>query len=438
MDSMLIKAGKLKEALTDFVFDAEGELAVALETFSAEQMTRATQQEMNQRNLLVDRFMFEGKVGQKTPIDLFLENNTDLSDTEQQLIQRWHQSFIGLFEIITILDDGFELMNWTTAKHYIVKPNDLKMLESMKRYKIGEILLTQIAPINEHYWMFSSPYTTLGRLGKPKLAVAIGNFKQNYGNHLYSDAPDLLIQAWTSVEKSHQEFIRFFGSDEITLPGYQLNQKFAEFQNASLQDKLEATGLDGTKTIQDLAQEAGISSDEIESVAAEMGVDPTVLNSQKITKMVQPKLELPANLKKAEQVTAFSHPRWGQSFLENYSELKKLLETEDKQSVTNTEALVMQYLKSSEINFLVWQKIIRQYPKQLEKVLRNVLNRPTFILEKDLSTLMKEFKKPTEPELPETASVPLHLHTLFQEAVLEVNKDKSKNKASKKTSTKGF
>lgn len=51
---------------------------------------------------------------------------------------------------------------------------------------------------------------------------------------------------------------------------------------------------------------------------------------------------------------------------------------------------------------------------------------------------MKEFKKPTEPELPESASVPLHLHNLFQEAVLEVNKDKSKNKASKKPSTKGF
>lgn len=438
MDSMLIRAGKLKEALTDFVFDAEGELAVALETFSAEQMARATQQEMNQRNLLVDRFMFEGKVGQKTPIDLFLENNTDLSETDQELIQRWHQSFIGLFEILTILDDGFELMNWTTAKHYIVKPSDPKKLESMKRYKIGEILLTQIAPINEHYWMFSSPCTTLGRLGKPKLAVAIGNFKQNYGNHLYSDAPDLLVQAWTSVEKSHQDFIKFFGSDEITLPGYQLNQKFAEFQNASLQEKLEATGLDGTKTIQDLAQEAGISSDEIESVATEMGVDITILNSQKITKMVQPKLELPASLKKAEQVTAFSHPRWGQSFLPNYSELKKLLETQDPQSVTNAEALVMQYLKSSEINFLVWQKLVSQYPKQLENVLRNVLNRPTFVLEQDLSTLMKEFKKPTEPELPESASVPLHLHNLFQEAVLEVNKDKSKNKASKKPSSKGF
>ncbi|PSF36174.1 hypothetical protein C7H19_14350 [Aphanothece hegewaldii CCALA 016] len=437
MDSMLLRAGKLKEALTDFVFDAEGELAVALETFSAEQMATATQQEMNQRNLLVDRFIFEGKVGQKTPIALFIEHNTDLSQEDQQLIQRWHKSFIGLFEIIAILDDGFELMNWTTAKHYIVKPNNPKILESMKRYKIGEILLTQIAPVDD-YWMFSSPCTTLGRLGKPKLAVAIGNFKQNYGNHLYSDAPDLLEQAWKSVEKSHQDFINFFGSDEITLPGYQLNQKFAEYQNANLQEKLEASGLDGSKTIQDLAQEAGISSDEIDSIAAEMGVDATALNSNKITKMVQPKLELPPHLKKAEQVTAFSHPRWGQSFLANYSEFKKSLLLEDEQSVKKSEGLVMEYLKSSEISFFVWEKLVTQYSKQIESLLQKVLNSPNFDLEIDLKSLMKEFKKPIEPVLPESASVPIHLHTLFQDAVMEVNKDKSKNKSSKKTTNKGF
>lgn len=437
MDAILERAGRLKDALTDFVFDAEGELAVALETFSAEQMALATQQEMNQRNLLVDRFISEGKVGQQTPIELFLENNTDLSASDQQMLKGWEKSFLGLFEIMAFLVDGFELMNWTTAKHYIVKATSPKMLEGMKRYKIGEIILTQIAPLDD-YWIFSSPCITLGRLGKPKLAVAIGNFKQNYSNHLYSDAPDLLAEAWKSVEKAHQDFVQFFGSDEITLPGYQLNQKFAEFQNTNLQEKLEATGLDGTKTIQDLAEEAGISSEEIETVANEMGVDPTALNSQKITKMVQPKMELPAHLKKAEQVTAFSDPRWGQNFLANYSEFKNLIATEDSQNNPQAEVLVMQYLKSPEIHFGIWRKLVKLYPKQLEKLLQKVLNRPTFDLEKDLHSLFKEFKKPTEPVLPETASVPIHLHNLFQDAVIEVNKDKSKNKTPKKAAKKGF
>jgi hypothetical protein len=438
MDAILERAGELRELLSDFVFDAGGDLAVALETFSAEQMARATQQEMNQRNLLVDRFITEGTVGGKTPIALFLASHPDLTQSDRRLVSRWEDSFLGIFEILAILEDGFELMNWTTAKHYTVKPNNRKTQESMKRYKVGEILLTQIAPVTDGVWMFSSPCTTLGRLGKPKLAVAIGNFKKNYGNHLYSDAPDLLEQAWRSVEKSHHDFIQFFGSDRITLSGYQLNQKFAELQAANLQEKLEASGLDGSKSIEELAREAGVSSEEIDAVAAEMGVDAKRLNSSKIGKMVQPKLELPPHLKKAEQVTAFSHPRWGQSFLPTYSEFKKILESEDWRSVPNAETLVRQYLKSPEVNFSIWQKLSLQYPELLEQILQEVLQRPTLKLPQDLPVLMEEYQKPTEPELPESASVPLHLHNLFQDAVVEVNQDKSKGKVGKKPSSKGF
>jgi len=38
----------------------------------------------------------------------------------------------------------------------------------------------------------------MGKLGS-KLAVAIGNFKENYKTALYSDAPELLEQAWQSA-----------------------------------------------------------------------------------------------------------------------------------------------------------------------------------------------------------------------------------------------
>jgi len=38
-----------------------------------------------------------------------------------QPVSGWQRSFIGLFAVTQILPDGFELMNWLTAKHYIVK-----------------------------------------------------------------------------------------------------------------------------------------------------------------------------------------------------------------------------------------------------------------------------------------------------------------------------
>jgi hypothetical protein len=54
-----------------------------------------------------------------------------------------------------------------------------------------------------------------------------------------------------------------------------------------------------------------------------------------------------------------------------------------------------------------------------------------------LDGLLQESQKPLKPELPEIASVPIHLHELFQEALAEVQKSKPKDKGKKKPK-KGF
>ncbi|MDX2243115.1 MAG: hypothetical protein NW224_20740 [Leptolyngbyaceae cyanobacterium bins.302] len=432
MNDRLNRAHELKQALTDFVLDAEGELAVALEKFSAEQLSRSQQQDMHQRSLVVDRFLIEGTVGDSTPIQLFLAEEPDLSTADRQLVQGWQRGFVGLFEVVQILPDGFELMNWTTTKHYTVKPADEKALAAMARLKVGEIILTQIAPADDATWMFFSPWTSLGKLGKPKLAVAIGNFKQNYKRHLYSDAPDLLEEAWSSVEQYHQNFIDFFGSDEVTLSGYQLSKKLAELQEQTMQAQLDAAGIDGSKSLKELAAEAGTSDEELAEAAEAMGMDASaatqLLEKKGAMKMAPAQVELPPHLKNAEQVTALTHPRWGQLFLPNYQRFTTMLEQPDT-IAPDAEKLVKHFLDNAEINRFVWQKLAAQYPAQLETVLQTTLARPNFRLQSDLDDLLSEHGKLTEPELPEVASVPLHLHNLFQDALLEIKKEKPKGKA---------
>jgi hypothetical protein len=441
MDTVLQRSRVLKEALTDFVLDAEGDLAVALETFSADQLTRSQKQNMHQRTLVIDRFITEGQVNQQSPIDLFLQTESDLSESDRQLLLRWKQSFVGLFAITKILEDGFELMNWTTAKHYVVKPNDEKTWQDMARLKAGEIILTQIAPITETDWIFSSPWTSLGKLGKPKLAVAIGNFKDNYKQHLYSDAPDLLEEAWNSVERYHHDFVEFFGTDEVTMSGYELGKRLTEFQQKITQRNLDEAGIDRSKTLEELAQDAGISEEELAETAEAMGTDAKTISQawkqQAKSKMVAPQVELPPNLKKAEHVTAISHPKWGQLFLPYYRQLQTILEAEDWTSIPNAEAIVRRSFEEKDMNAFVWKRLAQQYPEAMETVLQGVLDRPDFKLDRDLDPLLQEYDKPLEPELPEIASVPVHLHDLFQEAVVEVNKNKSKSKTKKKTAT-GF
>ncbi|UKO99768.1 hypothetical protein [Nostoc sp. UHCC 0870] len=441
MDRILERSHELKQALLDFVLDAEGELAQALETYAAEHSRRGSG-DSTQQDLTIDSFLIEGKVGEQSPIDLFIKQYTDITESDRLLLQNWHYSFMGLFAITQIESDRLELKNWLTDKYYLVKPNNNQILQAISRLKLEEILLTRIAPITDEYWTFFGQYTLLGKLGKPKLAVAIGNFKENYKNHLYSDAPNLLEAAWQSVSQYHEQFIEFFGSDEITLPGYQLNQKIGEFQELTAEKRLSALGIDQSKSLSELAAETGVSEAEIQAAAKETGADAKLVsqifnNKNGSSKMVMPKVDLPAELKKAEQVTAISHPHWGQMFLPTYSKFQTLLTAENWQTVEGAEKLIRHYLEDKSINAFIWHRLAGNYPTSLEKILQDYLQRPEFSLSNDLDKLLQEFNKPLKPDLPEIASVPLHLHELFQAAVVEVHKSKPQGKGKQKP-VKGF
>ena len=441
MDEILVRSHELKQALTDFVLDAEDELATALEKFVAEQLSKSQSKDRKQQDLAVDVFLTLGQIGTKTPLERFVESEPKLSERDRQLVLDWKRTFTGLFAIQQILPDGFKLMNWLTTKTYIVKPNQSETLEAMSRLKVGEILLTRVAPVTEEYWTIFSPYVQLGNLGKPKLAVAIGNFKQNHQAELYGDAPELLEEAWLSVERYHQDFLDFFQADEITMSGYELSKKIPEFQEFLTQRRLDESGIDQNKTLAEMAQEAGVDDDEITGMAEALGVDAEtaakMMNDKAAAKMVTPQIELPPDLKKAEQITVLAHPRWGQMMLPTYQKFVTLLQTEDWQSVKGADLLVRKFLEGQEINAFVWRRVSDRYPTELEKLLREFLQRPDFDLKQDLDALLQEHGKPLEPELPEIASVPVHLHNLFQEALAEVSKTKAKEKKEKQTS-KGF
>lgn len=440
MSTILERANELKDNLVDFVYEAEGELAVALEKYAAFHASK-DRYDIKQQNLIVDTFLTEGKVDEKTPLELFIENEPDLTQSDRELLRKWQHNFTGLFEITEISERSFKLMNWLTAKHYEVFLSDRTPEAEMKRWKQGDILLTRIAPMSDRDWMFFSDCLIKGKLGKPKLAIAIGEFKKNYKESLYGDAPELLEEAWESVAEYHKEFVDFFGSDHLTLPGYELNQKIAELQTKMTQKRFAAAGIDGSKSLEEIIKESGTSEEEITEAATEFGATPetvseAIKNKEKFS-MVTPKVELPPEIKKAEKVTAFSHPRWGQMLIPTYRKFTEILESPEPQERENCELLVRKYLEDPQINYFIWQQLKQEYPIALEKVLQATLKNPSFSLERDLEATLEKYQKLSEPELPEIASVPLHLHNLFEEAVAEIHKSKSKSKKTKKK-TKGF
>jgi hypothetical protein len=447
MASVLEQAGSLKQQLLDFVLEAEGDLAIAFESFCAERLARFAkfqQPGREQTNLVIDTFLSLARIDGATPLQLFLEETPDLTHEQQAIVQSWQQSFTGLFIVQQVLPDGFELMNWLTSKQYVVKPNGLQSAEHLARLQPGEIILTRIAPVDANCWMFSPGLILLGKLGKPKLAVAIGNFKQACKEDLYGDAPELLEAAWQSVEQYHQEFVDFFGGTELTLSGYQADQKLKAFQEKVAQEKFKAAGINSSTSLEDLAQQAGVSEElaiATESINTELKTtsDQTGQTS-KLPAMAVPQVALPDRLKKAESLAIFTHPRWGQIFLPTYPKLEQFLKSDaqpSEQDTADAQKIALQALQDPDFNTYIWKHLAKLYPTPLESLLQAALEKPAFRLDQDLEPLLQDFGKSLEPELPESASVPLHLHTLFQEALQEVQKSQSKRKPKAK-SAKGF
>jgi hypothetical protein len=440
VDINLERAQTLKQALLDFVLDAEGELASALEAFIAEQLAVLSNglfRESAQIDAAVEMFAMQATVAGKPVLEWFLESDTQLSEGDRTLIQSWSKSFIGLFAVQN-LGDHLDLRNWLTAKNYSVEISSDEQ-DALKRASAGEIILTRILPFSQDQWMLSGPRVLLGKLGKPKLAVAIGNFKTHHKLDLYADAPELLEAAWHSVEERHQSFIDFFGGDEVILPGYQLSQRLTDFQTSTTQAHLKAAGIEANTSLKDLADQAGIDPEEMaENLPAGMSEKVVSQALEKATSpnMVMPPVEVPAHLKTANSVTVFAHPRWGQIFIAEYEVIKTLLERKPLEIMPDDKNSFRQFIENPEAKSFIWKRLAQQYPVELELLLSQTLEHPNFNIERDLDPFLEQSNKPLVPELPETASVPQHLHDLFQEAFMEVNRAQSKGRGKSPASKK--
>lgn len=438
MDVLLQQSKALKTALVEFILDADGELAQALEVFCAEKLllwSKNKLQGIRCSDLAIDMFVTEGHVAGQSVLDRFIASHPDLSSTDRTWLKGWQRSFNGLFVIQQVGVNGYTVMNWLTEKQYQVKPNGCQADATLTRLAPGEVIVARLAPVTQDDWTFSGPLLLLGKLGKVKLAVAIGNFKNWFPHHLYSDAPELLEAAWTSVDRYYQEFVEFFGGDRLTLSGYELGKKLNEYQDLTTQRRLADVGLDRSQSLRELANQAGVSEAEMAASMAELGEDGKMvrrlLDHPQAAKMVMPPIKLPDELRQAEAVTILVHPRWGQLFLPDYGRLVDLLQQSDQDSMDACDRLLLKYLRDDSVTTYVWRCLAEELPNSLEVALRRVLDQPNFAIAHDLEPVLMQAGKPLEPRLPEIASVPLHLHNLFQAALQQIDRDTSAQKKAK-------
>ena len=441
----LTLAHRLKQELLDCVLDAEGDLAIALESYTAQELKRLNTSAFkgsDRTDFILDQFLTHRNEDETNAIHHFLAQNPQLSLPEQNLIKSWHQHLLGLFRVEDMQPEVLSIMNWMTQKRYQIAYNPEALSPVLKRLKPKDIIQCRLLPIDEETWMFSGPVLHLGQLGDTKLAVAIGSFRQHHPDSLYADAPDLFEEAWQSVEMMHESFEEFFEHTSLTLSGEDLHRRLKDYQNFLTQKELDSKGLDGKQSLKEVAQEAGVSKDELSERMELLGIDSPKqqqkIEEQTLAQMVRPPLELPKHLRSASSVTLLTDARGGQVFLPRFSAVIKTLESFSDLEPESIQEQFQTELADLEMKPFVWRSLAKTHPQALEECLKITTGNSSFDLNTDLESLLLNYHDRLEPTLPETASVPLHLHELFERAMAQLKPAKKNKKKAKSKVKSGF
>jgi hypothetical protein len=110
-------------------------------------------------------------------------------------------------------------------------------------------------------------------------------------------------------------------------------------------------------------------------------------------------------------------------FLADYPRLKALLTPADAQYLPADLKFIHKCLADPLMNAFVWGRLATEFPQQLETAISQTLafsnqnQQPHSQLptpNSQLDSILTKFNKFLEPDLPDLASVPIHLHELFQ------------------------
>ena len=174
----------------------------------------ATNADRTRIQALIIPYIFERRLGQekKTIIQLFEENNTDLSKTETEILRFLEKSFSSVFEVRRVLSNGFELYNLVNEKNY--KVLSLVKMNNFRGITPGQFALCRIFPMENEFYLLevSNVLSSINKEEVYKYAIAKIIEKPE---DAYEDNPKKLEQIEKLVEEFGQKFIECFEKDEV-------------------------------------------------------------------------------------------------------------------------------------------------------------------------------------------------------------------------------
>ncbi|RLB95672.1 MAG: hypothetical protein DRH90_25310 [Deltaproteobacteria bacterium] len=310
-----------------------------------------------------------------TIIDRYFETYQDKMRRDvQELINGWKQVIEGLFEIKDRIENGYFVKNLINERAYKVYPTNVS--EPLIELHKGDFFIGRIVPARGVH-IFSGAFTPIPLDGNDRVRnemyqMAARMQTENPARAL-ADNPEKLKKSREAVQRQYNDFINYFGKDEVFGTGKEIRQNYQDFfdyQIFELQDP--DTGL--TK------------AEEFEKMTGK---------SYK-----PPKPKLPHKLLRNKDVAMLCDPVDSLTLLEEYGLFLKIFTDPDKHLGTSyAEDVVMGYLESDTISDVPFRRVAKRYPENFKTVIDYYAEQDGFVTG-GLEDLMQAFKPESYDKLP--------------------------------------
>lgn len=316
-----------------------------------------------QARALEDFFLLEYLLpDQRTVLSHFIENAEDATDVS--LAEQWGMVIHGVFHVRQVKEDQcFELMNLVNDVSYTVRNNPDTPIEIDK----GDYIVARLLA-HQDYHLFTGVIDRLPTRKKSEIYEIVSEIQLQEPRMAFIDNPERIEAAYNIQKEEHEDFVTFFGSDEILLEGARLEDKLKEFYHYRFFQKRLENGETIAKTFQERYHQAPLP----------------------------PHFAFGEHLHAEKDIGVIYDLTEGLMFLVHYHAFEQIfahpeqLQTDAKGKVARQ--LIMSYLEDPNISMLPFQRMIQRYPEQAIAVFKHVLKRKRFDIEKDLALLVQRFK----------------------------------------------
>ncbi|MDA8219887.1 MAG: SEC-C metal-binding domain-containing protein [Dehalococcoidales bacterium] len=319
----------------------------------------------------LDEFVLQHRLPDgRTVVERFVDAHPELPDDERQMLLGWRDVVEGIFEVQRRAGEALIVDNLIDELSYRVRSNMGPQVWS--RTPPCSFLIARLVPVEDE-WLVSGYIYTLPASARPEVYKAAVEASSKSPRAVFRN-PVKLEQAWKVQREEREQFIAFFGSDEVVLRGSELAERMQAFRHYQAREVRDADG----RTVADRARAA-------------YGAMPA-----------EPDLKMPDDVTRAETVGLIYDEVEGLHFLsdfglvrETFADPNLLVDRRHSEAVTG-------YLRDDTVSPFVLRRLAQRDPERASRVFQRLLRQRGFSWERDGEALLRSYK----PEQCERSPLP--------------------------------